>query len=232
MASVPRRGHREAGGRESDKTLNLRGYLDAMLSSGFIEGWACDDDEPLRPLTIAVLQADTEIARAVANIYRPDLAEAGCGTGWCAFRARLAVSVSEAQGAPLVLREVATGQILHEVPSLPELDIPVPPASSVEDIIAQDPTLLGDARRLKGCGRVLNGFIRQHSVEDFVSTAFLYVLQRPVDRASLEEYASLVRQGLLEPLNVLYDLADSMEYRTKPKALAAPCHPSFPFREV
>lgn len=203
-----------------------------MLTSGFIDGWACDDDRPLQPLTIAVLRDGAEIARAVANIYRPDLADAGCGTGWCAFRARLAVPVGEAQGARLVLREVVTGQILHEVPSLPEFGISAPPASSVAGIIAQDPTLLADVSRLKGCGRVLDAYIRRHGVEDFVSTAFLYIFHRPVDLAALEEYANLVRQGLLEPLNVLYDLASSTEYRAKPKTLVAPGHPSFPFQDV
>ena len=211
--------------------MNLRGYLDVMFSSGFISGWACDDDRPLQPLTIAVLSGGAEVAFAIANSYRPDLADAGCGTGWCAFRGRLAVPVSQMRGMPLTLHEVSSGQVLHSVPELPELDAPDLAANSVADIIAQDPTLLGDVSRLKGCGRVLDVFIRQHGVEDFIGAAFLYMLQRPVDYPALDAYTNLIRQGLLEPLNLLRELADSAEYRTKPRALVAPCHPSFPFRD-
>ncbi|MDR3717600.1 MAG: hypothetical protein P4K98_02285 [Bryobacteraceae bacterium] len=211
--------------------MNLRGHLDVVLSSGFINGWACDDDRPLQPLTIAVLSGGAEIAFAIANIYRPDLADAGCGTGWCAFRGRLAVAVSQIRGVPLSLHEVSTGQILHSVQALPELDMPDLTANSVADIIAQDPTLLGDTSCLKGCGRVLDAFIRQRGVEDFVSTAFIYVLNRPGDHSALGAYANLVRQGLLEPLNMLRELADSAEYRAKPNAMVAPCHPSFPFQD-
>ena len=222
---------RGAGGRELDKTVNLRGHLDVLLSSGFISGWACDNDRPLQPLTIAVLSGGAEIAFAIANHYRPDLADAGCGTGWCAFRGRLVVPVSQLRGMPLSLHEVVTGQVLHSVPELPELDMPVPPASTVGDIIAQDPTLLGDISRLKGCGRVLDAFIRQHGVEEFVRAAFLYVLNRPVDHPAMTAYTNLIRQGRQEPLNVLRELADSAEYRAKPGTLVAPCHPSFPFRD-
>jgi len=222
---------RDTDGRELDKTVNLRGHLDVLLSSGFINGWACDNDQPLQPLTIAVLSGGTQITFAIANHYRPDLADAGCGTGWCAFRGRLAVPVSQLRGMPLSLHEVSTGQVLHSVSELPELDMPIPPAGTVEDIIAQDPTLLGDIGRLRGCGRVLDAFIRQHGVEEFIGAAFLYVLNRPVDHPALTAYTNLIRQGLLEPLNMLRELAESVECRAKPHAMVAPGHPSFPFQD-
>lgn len=211
--------------------MSRRGHLDVVLASGFIDGWACDDTQPLRPLTVAVLRDGMEIARAVANIYRPDLAEAGCATGWCAFRARLSIPAGEAQGIPLMLVDAASGQTLHETLGLPQLDLPVSPMATVAQIIGQDPTQLENLSQLKGCAGVLDVFVRRYGVKDFVAAAFLYVLQRPVDHAGLEEYAHLIRQGLLTPLNMLYDLASSAEYRAKPKSLVAPCHPSFPFQE-
>jgi hypothetical protein len=209
----------------------MRGHLDLLITAGFIDGWACDDEQPLRPLEVAVLLGGAEIARATANIYRPDLADAGCATGWCAFRARLIVHALELRGVELELREVNSGLILHTVQQLPEIDISNLSAYSVDEIIAQDPTQLVDVRYLKGCRLVLEEFIKQRGAEDFVAAAFLYVLQRPVDRAGLDEYTHLIRQGLLTPLNMLYNLAESAEYRINPKALIAPWHPAFPFRE-
>lgn len=54
--------------------------------SCFAVGWAADPDDRSADLNIRVFAGDTEVAQTVANLFRPDLEEAGvCEGGTCHF---------------------------------------------------------------------------------------------------------------------------------------------------
>lgn len=210
----------------------LRGHLDAITSSGFVEGWAYNQAAPLDPVAVSVIHDGTEIARATARQYREDLAESGCGTGWCAFRARVSAPAEQARRMALALTDAASGAVIQNPRILHYYKESEPEITSIEDVIRHDPTLLGPIDRLKACGEIFQAYINLHGVPAFVRTAYIFVLSRPADSDGLNVYTGLMRQGLLHPFNLLRELADSQEFRSKPRMLSAPGSPSFPFQSA
>jgi peptide/nickel transport system permease protein len=65
--------------------------------------------------------------------------------------------------------------------------------------------------------------------EDFIRTAYGYVLARAPDGAGLASYDRLLRNGAVTPLGVLLQLAESAEFREQPRLLASPADPGFVF---
>jgi hypothetical protein len=184
----------------------LRGWLDELTSSGFVDGWAVDTAALDRPLSISILDRDgLEIGWGLAHRYRLDLAAAAIGTGWCAFRVRVSDPPRWLRGAAMTLAERTTGTTLHH------LD-PVPYSERQDRAI----TTIGD-------------FIKARGVNAFVRAAYVYVLGRPVDEAGLARYGGMIRKATLMAVELLAILADSEEYRARPRSLAAPNTPSFPF---
>ena len=71
----------------------LLGHVERMVhenGGARLEGWAMDDADPARPVTLPVHRNGAVCAVAVANIWRPDLDRAGLAGGRCAFRVRIA----------------------------------------------------------------------------------------------------------------------------------------------
>lgn len=209
-----------------------RGHLDAITAAGYVEGWAFNEADVLAPLLVAVRFRDQEVARGLACRFRADLAAAGYGAGWCAFRLKLSVAPAIIQSAPLILADAASNQVLHANAVLRRIDDAEPSLTSIAAIIDHDPTRLGSFDRLKGCGELLRQFIKRRGVEEFVLAAYVYVLGRPGDAGGIESYCRQLKQNLLDPLDLLRILADCEEFRRQTRSLSAPCSPSFPFRLV
>ncbi len=57
-----------------------QGYLDA-IAGGVLHGWAVDAQQPGGPATVTVRCNGRPIGTALANLHRPDLAQAGVGDG-------------------------------------------------------------------------------------------------------------------------------------------------------
>ncbi len=207
----------------------LQGHLDAITAAGYVEGWAFDSAAPLRSLTVSVRAGDAEMAHGIANRYRWDLADAGCGTGWCAFRLKLAAAVANLVDQPLLLCEAATGCEILRSPRLPLADDSEPELSSLEEVVLSDPTLVQSIEQLKGCGAVFADFIAAAGVENFVAAGYVYVLGRPADRQGLAIYAAYLLRGTITPWEFLRALYDSDEFRATPRLLTAPCEPGFVF---
>jgi hypothetical protein len=215
--------------RRMQVVLNLHGHFDSVTSSGFALGWALDADLPLRPLAISILSDGDEVAAALANCYREDLAEAGHGAGWCAFRARLALPPNEAQQRTLVLVESVSRTVIHIPTPLKYEEDSAPAITSLSDLLASDPTLLGPLDRLQGCRPVFETYIDRRGIESFVRAAYVYMLGRPADTEGIVTYARLLRQAMLEPVDVLLALSESNEFRGRAHMLSAPNTPAFPF---
>ena len=69
----------------------------------------------------------------------------------------------------------------------------------------------------------------RRGVADFIHTAYVYVLGRPVDETGLGAYAPLLEMGALSPFGLLALLASSDEFRARPRFLAAPNTAAFVF---
>jgi hypothetical protein len=209
--------------------LKLRGHLDAVSSSGFAQGWAFDEDEPLRSRVVSIVRNGREIGVALANGFRPDLADCNYGNGWCAFRARLSISPSATRGRPLLLIDRATGELLHTAQEPDFIEDSEHPIESIAKLVEMDPTLLGSIDKLRGCESTFYAFIRRRGVEAFIRAAYVFMLARPADPDGIATYTRLIRQSQIGPMDLLLILADSDEYRSRPRMLGAPNTSAFPF---
>jgi hypothetical protein len=223
--------HRK-GRRKTQIGLPTRkGYLDAVTSSGYVEGWAYDSATPLDPLTVAVLNPEQiEIAWGIANQYREDLAVSGCGTGWCAFRLRIEDSVNRLEPPALTLVDRGSGTAIatrHPVPLREDDDQPI---RQIANLFASDPTTLQSVDQLQGCKHIFAHFVDRQGVEDFVRAAYGYLHARSADAVGLSHYATLVRESAVAPYDLLVRMADSDEFRSRARLLAAPHSMAFPFR--
>lgn len=209
----------------------IRGHLDALTPLGFVEGWCFDDEEPDRPLPVLVRgPAGDEIAAGHANLFRADLANVGFGHGWCAFRLRLLLPVEEAVGTPLELRVGGSAQDIEPPQVLPIRTGAEPACNTIAKVIAADPTVTGTIEQLRAYGPVLEDFMARRGTDDFIHTAYVYVLGRPVDADGLTIYGPLLEMGALSPYGLLALLAASEEFHARPRFLAAPNSPAFVFR--
>lgn len=208
----------------------MRGCLDSITSSGFVEGWAYDTEAPLRSLTVSIRHGQDEVAEALAHLFRQDLADAGCGTGWCAFRARLTVEPQVARDWPLALAAKQTGDVVQAARLVGFLEDNDASISSVPGLVEQDPTCLGPIERLGGCRDIIASFVKQCGAEAFVQTAYVYILGHSADKDGAAAYTNLIRQSLIEPIDLLKILSDSDIYRARRHMLSAPGTPGFPFQ--
>ena len=210
----------------------IRGHLDALTPAGFAEGWAYDDAAPDGVATVRVQDPDgAELGLGFANLYRGDLAEVGFRHGWCAFRLRLARPTEALRGLRLSLHDAASGAEIHATDVWRIREAAEPVGTTVEAVVAQDPTVLRSIQQLQGCGDLLARFVQAHGIEAFIRTAYAYVLGRPADPAGQAAYDRMLRIGALTPFGLLLLLADSVEFREQPRLLPSPAAPGFVFLE-
>ena len=207
------------------------GYIDAVTSAGFVEGWAFDEQRPGEPLMVSVQEADgAEVALGPAHLYRRDLAETGYSYGWCAFRLRLTKPVGQVRTAKLqaVAKLSQERMFGPQIPAYREM--PDDAVETIAELIAADPTVIASLDQIDGCSELFDGFVKARGVEGFVRAAYVYVLGRSIDGDGLANYTRLLRQNRLSPFALLGTLADSEEFRSRPRSLLAPTAPGFPFK--
>jgi hypothetical protein len=206
------------------------GYLDAITSSGYVEGWAFNKINPSRPCHVSVRdESGVEVASGLAHRYRDDLASAGIGFGWCAFRLRSAVSSLRLQRMLLTLHDRDADTCLHGPEKATYLQDSDPPIRTTEELVETDPTLLREIRQLRACDPLFNTFIKARGVSAFVRAAYVYVLGRAADETGLALYGGLIRKAVIPPFELLEILSDSEEFRARPRMLGAPNTPTCPF---
>ncbi|WP_462321780.1 tetratricopeptide repeat protein [Halochromatium sp.] len=118
----------------------LQGRLEAVRH-GHIEGWALDPVDPMRRLELEVLCDGHLQGRCAADLYRPDLADAGIGDGKHAFSLPLNAALFDGQSHAFVVRERHAGQLLEGSPLTCRLDRPASPEpepSGAPDCSAND----------------------------------------------------------------------------------------------
>jgi hypothetical protein len=209
----------------------LKGYVDGIGSSGYIEGWAFDPEAPLHALTIAILDDKaSELAWGLAHLYREDLAAAGFATGWCGFRVKSAFPINRLGTRALTLVDRGSGnKILRRYP-VPQAEDRDAVLSTISEIVASDPTMTTSIFQLKGCDDIFARYLKAHGVDALVRAAYAYVLGRPVDASGLASYGQLIREKSLSPFQLLATLSESDEFHSRQHLLAAPNSAAFPFR--
>lgn len=207
----------------------LRGHLDAVTTTGYVEGWAYDGAAVERPLHLQVLHDGQPVASGLAHRYRTDLVDAGCGTGWCAFRLRVDGSIGRFRTGVTHLRDLQSGTAFCETWNLKVIADGGDQIGTVGALLDEDPTVAASIAQLRGCDDIFNRYIRMQGVEAFVRRLYSYVLNRPADAAGAALYAGHIRRATLTPFEVAAALADSDEYRSRRPTLIAPTSPGFPF---
>ena len=217
------------GGRAGEGRGMPRGHIDALTTSGLVTGWAVDEAKPLTPLDVAIVAANGEdIAGGQACHWREDLARAGLGFGWCAFRLALSVAPQALIGRPLRLVVAETRAVLFEG-APPLMDRGEDEIRDLDALIAADPTLLRSPEQLESLAPALDAFVAAQGVEAFVRAAYIYVLGRHVDPSGLASFGRHIRSRRLTPYAMLLSLAEGQEFAERGRRVAAPNRPGFPF---
>ncbi len=199
-----------------------------MRPSGFIVGWALDEQCAWRPLDVRVRCDGNWIASGMAYQYREDLLVAGVGTGWCGFSLHTQLDPDEAARSTLYLVD-QSGAVITRAERPAILTEDARQANTLADIVTADPTVAGSIEQLRCCDALFAGFVRQHGIEAFVRTTYVYVLGRPADETGLAMYANRLRRGIHTPFELLRILAGSDEFAQRHRTLTAPTQPSFPY---
>ena len=86
--------------------MTTLGYFDC-IREGNLYGWAFDDSDPGRPLSVEAITTDGRVlGTAKADMFRGDLLTAGCGTdGRCAFKITLDANLADLIGTEVYVRE-------------------------------------------------------------------------------------------------------------------------------
>ncbi len=207
----------------------LRGHIDTITSSGYVEGWAVDSERQFSPIHVSVDRMGQCVAEGLAHLYREDLAVVGFSAGWCAFRLHSSLPVASMRNCPLALLDESgtligqfsdVGYRFEGFDSLTDLDM----------IVNNDPTLLPTLDKLAGCTDIFDNFVKARGIDAFIRAAYVYILGRPVDADGRRGYGKLLRQGGISPYALLHVLSDSDEYRARRPQLTAPTMAGFPFK--
>jgi hypothetical protein len=209
--------------------LSATGCIDALTSSGFLEGWGHDPERLGQALEIAVLFRKREVGRGLANRFRWDLADLACGIGWCAFRLRVDGMISALRRGPLVLIDVERNAEIVRTVGIPVVEDSQADLLTLIDVAQTDPTVIRHVDQLRGCGLLFERYVACNGAEAFVRAAYVYILGRPADASGLENYIALLTSGELAPYGLLQALHDSDEFQFSPRLLSAPTEPGFVF---
>lgn len=211
------------------QAVSAMGHVDALTTSGFLEGWAHAPEQPGQPLEVVVQFSGEEVGRGIANGFRWDLADIACGIGWCAFRLRIDGLITTISRGPLILIDGVQGTEICTAAKIPVLEDGEPHLSTIGAVIEADPTVIRSVDQLRGCGVVFDRYLKQFGIEGFVRAAYVYILGRPADAPGLANYSALLKSGSLTPYGLLDVLRDSDEFCATPRTLGAPTEPGFIF---
>jgi GT2 family glycosyltransferase len=101
-----------------DPAVRLIGYFDDV-SSGLINGWIVNLDEPDRHVEVDVVCDGKVIAGGTANVMRLDVERAGISTPQCGFRINLGAALLRAHlGRPIEVRVRGTTRVVDGSPKV------------------------------------------------------------------------------------------------------------------
>ena len=210
----------------------IRGRLETLYSQGFIEGWAYDTDRPLRPLVVEVRDAaGKSIGRGYAHLYRESLARTKHAGGWCGFRLRTARPPNLLRKVELGLYDTVSGARIYYTEDVAFADGWAPEFEGGELGLTFDPFTIDRIEQLAGVADIFDAFMRSHGAAAFIATAYVYILGRPADAEDVALYGKMLQERSLTPWGLIEFLGDGQDFKSRPRQLAAPIAPAFPFVE-
>lgn len=90
---------------------DFQGFFDGLVGRR-VEGWVYRPDQPGVPVPVVIAVDGVDVAEGVADRYRADLAQAGCGTGHCAFSIELPPQVLDGRTHEVMARVAGTSVVL------------------------------------------------------------------------------------------------------------------------
>jgi O-antigen biosynthesis protein len=102
----------------------LRGHID-RVTRGRVDGWAFDDADPTRPVSLIATCNDTFAGRILANRYRGDLLQAGIGEGRHSFQFVFPTALAPFESQSISIRREEDGAHLPGSPAV------LPPVSQL-----------------------------------------------------------------------------------------------------
>jgi T5SS/PEP-CTERM-associated repeat protein len=143
------------------------GALDEVTRSR-ISGWAHDDREPGKPVSLLVLDNGSIVARVLANCYRSDLEQAGIGRGRHSFDINFPINLSPRVRHVIEVRRERDGAQISNSPKIIEAAGNFDP--DLEEVLANAIAALGDTRERERALRFLvtqvNLLLEQNAAED------------------------------------------------------------------
>lgn len=85
------------------------------LKSGKLFGWAFNSEAPDEHLVIRVSRSTQIVASGVANIFRPDLPDAGIGNGDHAFEIIMPPNIESLHGVMVVAQSQKSGELALQI---------------------------------------------------------------------------------------------------------------------
>jgi len=208
----------------------IRGRLETIYSQGYLEGWAYDPDELGRPVLVEVVDASgASVAMGLALGYREALAQAGLAGGWASFRLRVHRPAAALRGVGLVLIDPASGEKIFSADSVPFLEGWTPEFEERGQALFDDPFTLERVAQLAGLTDVFAAYLAANGPETFVAACFLYLLERPADREGSAIHTRLLTEKTLGPFELMEMMSECKEFKSRPRKLASPKAPAFPF---
>ena len=111
LAAIQAHVNHRAGLVAPDRAGHLRGFIDEISAEGFIRGWAQDEAAPEVPVVLTALTGGRFVTSVIANAYRPDLRQAGVGSGCHGFTLQL----PECSGGEVEIIRAADGAALERL---------------------------------------------------------------------------------------------------------------------
>ncbi|OYU48745.1 MAG: hypothetical protein CFE31_09900 [Rhizobiales bacterium PAR1] len=213
------------------KRSNCRGVIDSVEAGGFVEGWTVDPTAPARVVEVALMAKGEIVARGFADRCRVDLVESNIGHGWHGFRLALPPALMAETALALTLVDVQTGSKIGNAKTLDPSAVAGQEAENtfVDGILPIDASVVRSIDQIAAIGPILDAFIHEHGIEEFVDRVYCYVLGRPSDPGGLASYAGILHRSELKPLGLIGILYDSDERRNSKWDMFGPSSRYFPF---
>lgn len=95
---------------------DIKGSLDTLDNTGWVTGWVFNNASADERLQVEILADGIPVADTVADLFRPDLQQAGIGDGRHGFECMLPDALLDGSIHSIEVREAATGTVLPGLP--------------------------------------------------------------------------------------------------------------------
>lgn len=206
----------------TDSQAEMIGHVDGIFD-GHVCGWAWDPSDPKRKVEVQILDRGRVIARAVADLFRQDLAESKIGDGKYHFRIPVPASlITDQQRYLSVIARVSGGEELPGSPITHVGDLALEANQkhhlSIDDLLRENVekvrnTQGADARNLIfHTASCLRDVERQYGISASLSFAYVFLLRRNIDPEAFKSRKQAIQQRITTYEEVIQGILQSDEF--------------------